>query len=55
MWRWRWSAHTLLASSPGEPCRARGVVILTEHQVPSEPSGENPPEPLDELPWERWG
>ncbi len=55
MWRWRWSAHTLLASSPGEPCRARGVVILTEHQVPSEPSGENPPGPLDELPWERWG
>ena len=55
MWHWRWSAHTLQASSPGEPCRARGVVILTERQEPGEPSGESPSEPLDELPWERWG
>jgi len=55
MWHWRWSAHTLQASSPGEPCRARGVVILTERQEPGEPSGESPPEPLDELRWERWG
>ncbi len=45
---------TLLASSPGEPCRAQGVVILTERQESGEPSGENLPEPLDELPWERW-
>jgi hypothetical protein len=55
MWHWRWSTHTLQASSPGEPCQARGVVILTEREEPGEPSGESPPEPLDELPWERWG
>lgn len=55
MWRWRWSAHTLLASSLGEACCARGVVILAERQETGEPSAENPPEPLDELPWERWG
>jgi hypothetical protein len=55
MWRWRWSTHTLAASSPGAACRARGVVILTENQEPDEPYGEIPPEPLDELPWERWG
>jgi hypothetical protein len=55
MWHWRWSTHTLQASSSGEPRRARGVVILTERQEPGEPSRESPPEPLDELPWERWG
>lgn len=55
MWHWRWSAHTLQASSPGEPCRARGVVILTEREEPGGPPGERPSEPLDELPWERWG
>lgn len=55
MWRWRWSTHMLLASSPGEACRARGVVILAERQETGGPSAENPPEPLDELPWERWG
>ena len=55
MWRWRWSTHTLPASSPGEASRVRGVVILTERQETGEPSGEIPPEPLDELPWERWG
>ncbi len=55
MWHWRWSAHTLQATSPGEPCQTRGVVILTEREEPGEPSGESPPEPLDELPWERWG
>jgi hypothetical protein len=55
MWRWRWSTHTLPASSLGEASRVRGVVILTERQETGEPSGESPPEPLDELPWERWG
>jgi len=55
MWHWRWSAHTLQASSPGEPCRARGVVILTEREEPGGPPGESPSESLDELPWERWG
>ena len=43
MWHWRWSAHTLQATSPGEPCQTRGVVILTEREEPGEPSGESPP------------
>jgi PrgI family protein len=56
MWRWRLSAHTLAASSAGEPCRARGVLVLAEEQQSQEPFGEGSPvEPLDDVAWERWG
>jgi hypothetical protein len=57
MWAWRFSAHALSASSPGEQCRpGAGVVILAEQQQSGKSfEQESPVETDDELPWERWG
>ncbi|HEX5308933.1 MAG TPA: PrgI family protein [Solirubrobacteraceae bacterium] len=56
MWHWRLSTHTLLASSAGEPCRARGILILGEEDQAQELSGQGSPvEPLEDVAWERWG
>jgi hypothetical protein len=55
MWGWRFSVHTLSACAAGEPLRARGVVILAEHEQLAVPSGESSPEPLEDVAWERWG
>jgi hypothetical protein len=55
MWHWRLSTHTLATSSEGEPCCARGVLVLAEQQS-QEPLGQgSPAEPLDDVAWERWG
>lgn len=56
MWRWRWSSHTLSAIAPGQSCRARGVVIVTETEQPADEQPEQglPVDEEDELPWERW-
>jgi hypothetical protein len=56
MWRWRFSTHTLADSSAGEPCRARGVLVLGEEQQAQESLGQGSPvEPLEDMAWERWG
>lgn len=56
MWLWRWSSHTLSASTSGQPCRARGVVIVAEdeHTGDAQPEQGLPVVDDDELPWERW-
>lgn len=55
MWRWRLSFHTLTASSPEAPCRARGVLVLPDGQLGEHRVGGEAVEPLEDVPWERWG
>ena len=55
MWRWRWSTHILLVSSP-EDRPARGLVILREsEEALDERSGQDSPLDADDATlWERW-
>ncbi len=55
MWRWRWSTHTLRASTPGRGRRARGVLVLADTQQQMEPPFGPLDEAQDDVLWERWG
>ena len=55
MWRWRWSTHTLGASTPGEGRRARGVLVLADTQQQIQPPCGPAGEAQDDVAWERWG
>jgi hypothetical protein len=56
MWRWRWSAHTLLVASP-QGRRARGLLILGEREEAlGECPGAGAPVGEEDMDlWERWG
>lgn len=55
MCSWRFRTHTLRASTPGEPSRARGLVVLAD--TTPEPEHESSPVDAgdDGVLWERWG
>lgn len=55
MWRWRWSAHILLVSSP-EDRPARGLVLLGEGKeaIDERPGEGSPIDAEDAVLWERW-
>jgi len=56
MWRWRWSAHTLPAASPGR-AQARGLVVMASNTEPANEARAAGYDPSLEglLSEERWG